>query len=243
MKITAPRNAQTNTKSDYAGTDELWASEKYLVNYNQDLILKLTKNQRTSSDVLEFGAGIGTLANLWERETGIKPECLEIDPKQRAIIESRGFFCYNSMISIEKKFDVIYTSNVLEHIEDDQLILNELISRLKDGGSLIIYVPAFQVLYSDLDEKVGHFRRYQKRDLLRKLKKSGFEVTKFFYSDSIGFFAWLYVKMKGYSPEKSVETSMRIYDKFVFPLSKLIDALGCKFLFGKNLLVYAKKSK
>lgn len=243
MKITAPRNAQTSTKNEYAGTDELWAGEKYLINYNQDLILKLTKNQHNSCDVLEFGAGIGTLASLWVRETGIKPECLEIDPKQRAIIEKKGFFCYENMISIEKKFDVIYTSNVLEHIEDDQLILNELNLRLKDSGSLIIYVPAFQILYSDLDEKVGHFRRYQKSDLLRKLKKSGFEVTKFCYADSIGFFAWLYMKIKGYSPEKSEETSMRIYDKFIFPLSKLLDALGCKFLFGKNLLVYAKKFK
>jgi len=116
-------------------------------------------------------------------------------------------------------------------------------SKLKNAGSLIIYVPAFQVLYSDLDEKFGHFRRYQKSDLLRKLKNSGFEVTKSRYSDSIGFFAWLFIKIKGYSPEKSKEKSMGIYDKYAFPLSKLLDALGCKFLFGKNLLVYAQKSK
>ncbi|MBM3590534.1 MAG: class I SAM-dependent methyltransferase [Alphaproteobacteria bacterium] len=76
MKTAVPKNAQTCSKNNYAGTDELWAGEKYLINYNQDLISKLTKNQHKSNDVLEFGAGIGTLANLWLRETGIKPECL-----------------------------------------------------------------------------------------------------------------------------------------------------------------------
>jgi len=95
------------------------------------------------------------------------------------------------MNQIVKKFDVIYCSNVLEHIENDELVLNELNSKLKNAGSLIIYVPAFQDIYSDLDKKFGHFRRYQKSDLLRKLKNSGFEATKSHYSDSIGFFAWL----------------------------------------------------
>jgi hypothetical protein len=61
------------------------------------------------------------------------------------------------------------------------------------------------------------------------------------YSDSIGFFAWLYEKYGGRSPEMSSENSMRIYDKFIFPLSKVFDGFGLRFIFGKNLLVHAKK--
>ena len=212
-----------------------------MINYNQDLISKLTKTQKNSKDVLEFGAGIGTLANLWEQSTGTKPECLEIDPKQRLIIEERGFRCYNCLNSIEKKFDVIYTSNVLEHIEDDLLTLKQLNSKIKNGGSLIIYVPAFQFLYSELDEKVGHYRRYEKQDLFMKLNKAGFRVNKSNFSDSIGFFAWLYIKIKGYSSDKTEDQSMKIYDKYIYPISRLLDTLGCKHLFGKNILVYAQK--
>ncbi len=241
MKIIKPKTAQSSSNTNYAGGEELWAAEKYLINYNNDLIWKLTKSNIKSQKVLEFGAGIGTLANLWNISTTIKPECLEIDSRQRWIIEQRGFHCYSSLDAVEKKFDVIYTSNVLEHIEDDLSILKQLNTKLITGGKLIIYVPAFQALYSELDEKVGHYRRYEKQELLIKLNSAGFKVDKFYYSDSIGFFAWLYVKLRGYNSEKADGKSMKIYDKYIFPLSKMLDEFGCKFIFGKNILVYAHK--
>jgi SAM-dependent methyltransferase len=241
MEATPPKNAQTSSKTEYAGSDELWAGERALIKYNRDLISKLVKGQEQSKDVLEFGAGIGTLAHLWELSTGTKPECLEIDPNQRAIVKGRGFRCHEELEKNNKMFDTIYTSNVLEHIKNDRKILKQLYSKIKPGGSLIIYVPAFQLLYSELDEKVGHYRRYEKKDLLEKLNESGFAVAKFRYSDSIGFFAWLYIKVKGYSATKSEDKSMKIYDKYVFPLSKICDNLGCKYLFGKNILVVAQK--
>jgi ubiquinone/menaquinone biosynthesis C-methylase UbiE len=236
------KNAQSTSNVEYAGGDELWALEKYLINYNQSLIYKLTKNQKESQSVLEFGAGIGTLAMLWSKATGIKPECLEIDPKQQSIIRERGFYCHESIATIDKKFDVIYTSNVLEHIEDDLLALKELNSKLKKDGAIVIYVPAFQMLYSEFDKKIGHYRRYEKQDLLQKLNRAGFVVDSAYFSDSIGFFAWLYMKIKGYSDKKSTSKSMRFYDKFIFPLSEIFDDIGLKYLFGKNILIYAKKS-
>jgi len=245
MKNRISKNKQSITNCKYAGSGELYNNERFLVNYNRDLISKLSKYYQNSvggGGVLEFGAGIATLANLWQLKTGVKPYCLEIDPNLLAVIKKRGFKCYQSFDRIKKKFDLIYTSNVLEHIKDDQLALNKLNSKLKDGGQLIIYVPAFQILYSDLDNSMGHYRRYQKRDLLLKIKKAGFDVTRVYYSDSIGFFTWLYTKWMGYFPNKSQE-SMKTYDKFIFPFSKFFDALGCKFIFGKNLLVYANKSK
>ena len=242
MRKISPNSVQSDSNLEYAGGDELWALEKYLVNYNQSLILKLVKNQKESLDVLEFGAGIGTLATLWNKVTGVKPDCLEIDPKQQSIIRERGFNCHDSIATIDKTFDVIYTSNVLEHIEDDLLTLKQLHSKLKDNGALVIYVPAFQMLYSELDEKIGHYRRYEKQDLLKKLNQSGFVVDSSYFSDSIGFFAWLYMKIKGYSDKKSTSESMRFYDKFIFPLSEIFDAIGFKYLFGKNILIYATKS-
>ena len=243
MKQRKPKNPQNSTNKEYPGTAELKAVENFLNNYNRHLIKKLTKYQKNSTNVLEFGAGIGTLADLWELETGIQPYCLEIDPNLQSIIESRGFHCYRSLDLVEKKFDLIYSSNVLEHIEDDQMALNQINSKLKEGGSLVIYVPAFQILYSDLDENIGHYRRYAKHDLINKIENAGFDIAGVYYTDCIGFFAWLYTKIRGSVPNKSVEGSMKLYDRFIFPFSKLLDELGFKFIFGKNLLVYAKKSR
>jgi SAM-dependent methyltransferase len=238
----APRNAQSITNTTYGGHAELFAIEKHLKKYNDDLIAKLSKYISKDSYVLEFGAGIGTLAQLWHSTTGRRPDCLEIDITQREMIRGRGFACFASIDEIATRYDAIYTSNVLEHIEDDVTVLKSLSAILRDHGKLIIYVPASQLLYSSLDERIGHYRRYSLKELSNKLMAAGFVISDYCYSDSVGFFAWLYLKLKGKIPAVSdQERSMRIYDTYIFPVSKFFDAIGCKYFFGKNILVYAQK--
>ena len=49
--------------------------------------------------------------------------------------------------------------NVLEHIHNDTATIAALRARLKIGGRLLIYVPAFPLLYTSVDRKVRHVRR------------------------------------------------------------------------------------
>ena len=55
--------------------------------------------------------------------------------------------------------------NVLEHIDDDQGVLRSISDRLEPGGHVAIWVPAFTLLYSPFDAKLGHVRRYRRRQL------------------------------------------------------------------------------
>ncbi|MEL6559557.1 MAG: class I SAM-dependent methyltransferase [Bacteroidota bacterium] len=71
--------------------------------------------------------------------------------------------------------------DVLEHIEDDLSFLNSINDALEPGGRLYISVPAFQLLWSDFDTSVGHYRRYSKKTLTKTLKQAGFEVEFFSY--------------------------------------------------------------
>lgn len=237
-------NYQNTNNNNYSGTEELWAAEKYLQKYNFDTVKKLSGNREFSRDVLEFGAGIGTLANIWHSTNNEKPECLEIDDNLRNILFNRGFHTHKDIDFVHKKFDIIYTSNVLEHIEDDVATLKKLKSKIKIGGTLAVYVPAFPCLYSELDSSIGHYRRYQKRELIKKLKSVGFDIHKIHYADSLGFFAWLYSKAKGYKEENKLGNNnlLFIYDRYIYPLSKLLDSIGFKHLFGKNLLIIAKNN-
>jgi 2-polyprenyl-3-methyl-5-hydroxy-6-metoxy-1,4-benzoquinol methylase len=58
-------------------------------------------------------------------------------------------------------FDLILMLDVLEHIQDDEATLNEVATTwLKPGGWLLLSVPAWQGLFSDHDEMLGHQRRY-----------------------------------------------------------------------------------
>lgn len=82
-------------------------------------------------------------------------------------------------------FDLALAFDVLEHIEDDSLAINEIYRVLKSGGLFIFTVPAFSFLYSSHDKALNHFRRYDKktiRDRLSRFKsiESGFWVFSLF---------------------------------------------------------------
>ena len=96
-------------------------------------------------------------------------------------------------------------------------------------------------LYSNIDSKLGHYRRYSKKNLINKVSKSGFQIESCVYVDSLGFFAWLFLKIFKLGINDSGSLLLPIYDKFICPLSKMLDKLGLKFLFGKNLLLLARK--
>ena len=238
------RSLQTEENSNYAGAAELWANEANLPQYNLDIVQKLSNEATPNARVLEFGAGIASLAQLWVKEKGIKPVCLEIDSNLQQIIQDRGFECYPSLEGIEGQFDLIYSSNVLEHIEDDQKALSQLYQRLKPGGVLALYLPAFQCLYSDFDAAIGHYRRYEKAELIHKLQNAHFSIEKCEYADSIGFFAWLSTKTK--KQDRNLKQSngrqLKFYDQYIFPVSSALDKFGMKYVFGKNLLAIARKS-
>ncbi len=75
-------------------------------------------------------------------------------------------------------FDHILMIDVLEHVEDDRAALRDLHGLLAPGGSLILVVPAYSGLYGKRDADMGHYRRYDKRELLRKVEAAGFAVEK-----------------------------------------------------------------
>jgi len=233
---------QNERNTDYGGFTELVAIEKNLRGYNSDLVLKMSKYCKEGS-VLELGAGIGTLAIEWEKRTGVKPECLEVDDRQRRMIRERGFVCYKSIDEIKKKFDAIYSPNVFEHIEDDVKVLKEVSTIMTEGAILAVYVPAFMCLFSDIDRALGHYRRYHKAELIQKAKGAGLKVVDCHYADSLGFFAWFAMKLFGNKTLANFRNTanLRFYDKWLYPLSTKIDALCMKRLIGKNLILIAQK--
>ena len=67
-------------------------------------------------------------------------------------------------IGIEVRIDSITCFNVLEHIEDDISVLRDMSQQLKTTGKIFLYLPAKMLLWSELDEKVGHGRTNASRD-------------------------------------------------------------------------------
>jgi ubiquinone/menaquinone biosynthesis C-methylase UbiE len=230
----------TETEFTYTGASNLEVMQE-AKRYNTWLVSLILKQAKSLPlKILDIGAGIGIFADAVKKE-GHSVVCMEPDARQAILLQAKGFEVYKSLELVpDKTFDMIYALNVLEHIADDREALVRWSSKLKSGGSILIYVPAFRVLFSSMDTKVGHFRRYRRKELTEKVLQAGLQPEgKVRYADCLGFFAaWLY-KLTDKSGDIK-RSGLIFYDRFCFPLSRTGDRIF-GLLFGKNVFVVAKK--
>ena len=86
-----------------------------------------------------------------------------------------------------ESFDVIMALDLIEHLDNDVQALQEFGRLLKFDGTLIIFTPAFNFLWS-LQDKVGHhYRRYTAGELREKLERVGLCVVKLTYVNTFLF--------------------------------------------------------
>lgn len=75
--------------------------------------------------------------------------------------------------------DILVSMDALEHIEDDVAALSEWSKYLRSGGLFLLGVPCHMSKWGASDIWAGHFRRYEKDELIAKLGAQGFEVISF----------------------------------------------------------------
>jgi len=225
--------------ADYSGAENLEVM-KEAKNYNRFLVDMVARHARPGDRVVDFGAGIGTFALPMARQ-GHNLVCIEPDRAQSRGLAAQGLEVLSDIAQLaDDSVDYLYTLNVIEHIEDDGAIAALFQRKMKPSGRLLVYVPAFQILFSSMDRKVGHFRRYRRGRLVALLEAHGFTIERAGYADCVGFAAALVYKLLDRNTGKIDKRTLIIYDRFIFPLSC---ALDCVFgrLFGKNLCVVATK--
>ncbi len=241
---------QNSDFQEYQGTQELLDSETGLIRYSTEIVRKFFSKMKLqtriideSGSILEFGAGTGYLAGIFQSQFHIKPDCIELDPSLVEVIRQKDLKCFQFLSETSQNYTAIYSSNVLEHIEDDVTVLKELFESLVPGGVIGIYVPAHPILYSTMDKNIGHVRRYTRPELKRKVEASGFIIRVVQYDDFLGFFASSLVKVIGYKNAANLgsKKSLQFYDTVIYPVSKVLDYLGMRFLLGKNLLLIAER--
>lgn len=223
----------------YTGADVLETLDR-ATNYNSLLLDLILDSSGNCSRMLDFGAGIGTFAKLL-RNRGVEVVCVEPDVVLANGLVRDGFLTFNDLDEVpDASFDFIFTLNVLEHIEDDQTNVCRLSTKLARGGRLLIYVPAFKCLWTSLDERLKHYRRYRRQDLERLADCAGLTVWKTRYADSLGFFATVGFKLFGNKNGDLSARAVTFYDCYIVPLSRSLDIVLGRFL-GKNVYSIASK--
>ena len=135
--------------------------------------------------LLEFGAGIGNMSELLRSYT---PLCLT-DTDASMLAHLKNKFSHLNGVSVNflditqpppehlvGSFQSVIGINVLEHVEDDERALFHVGTVLKPSGRLLLLVPAKKWAYTELDRQLGHFRRYELKELGEKLVKAAFQI-------------------------------------------------------------------
>ncbi len=153
-------------------------------------------------DILEVGCGIGNLTGLLLRQGRVIAADVNegylriVESKFRSHVNLQDLFLWDIQKASPKKLntviDTIVCSNVLEHVEEDDPVLQNFYQLLPAGGKLIVLVPAFQGLYNVLDRELGHCRRYHKKEVIQKLAGNGFRIRQVIYFNMFGIGGWFF---------------------------------------------------
>ena len=138
--------------------------------------------------LLEIGCGAGTIVHELGL-AGFKCEAVESSAKAFELAsyvnkDLDNVTVLNKMPPVKKVYDILISFEVLEHIEKDEKALKDWSRYLKKDGLFVMSVPAHMSKWGETDVWAGHFRRYEKKELVRKIEDAGYEVVEF---ESYGF--------------------------------------------------------
>jgi hypothetical protein len=145
--------------------------------------------------------------------------------------------------------------DVVEHLADDAAALRQASVLLRPEGKLLLTVPAHMRLWSYADHFAGHYRRYSRSELAKKLDAAGFEVEYLTYFMAVLWpLLWLHRRLASWSrrnwerqarelflaelrPNPAVNGTLRwILEKEAIPIGA-----GRVLPFGTSLLAVASK--
>jgi len=196
---------------------------------------------------LEVGAGIGTFSDHVLRNTEVEAMTL-VEPAENNLpvlrerfrgderVEVRGG--YLEELSPAPVVDSIVAVNVLEHVEDDARFLRAALQLLRPGGHLLLFIPAIEQIYGSLDEAFGHFRRYTKRVLDRRLREAGFTEVRLRYTNWPGVISWFVVgrvlRRRTIKPR-----DVELYDRVVMPLVRAAEVANVTTPFSRGRVFWS----
>jgi len=203
----------------------------------------------------EIGCGTGfVISGVASAFPDVSLSASEIDsaglPFVRQKVERAEIFQMDARhIPFRDQFDVIGAFDVIEHIKEDEEVLNQIYSACKPGGGVIITVPQHPFLWSEVDVFSRHKRRYTKNELVGKIQRAGFEIV-----DTTSFVSFLLPlmfmsrlkpqsKKEDFDPMRELSLPRFLNRMFcwIMDFERILIRAGLRFPAGGSLLCVGKK--
>lgn len=149
-------------------------------------------------------------------------------------------------------FDCVIASEVLEHVHDDQAVLQELTRVLRPGGTLAVSVPrtvpeaiCWALSREYRDTPGGHVRIYRRNQLRRRVRHAGLRVTGGHSAHALHSPYWWLKCLVG--PNREDMRALRLYHRLLVwdlmeqPLVTRALEAALTPLIGKSMVLYARK--
>jgi ubiquinone/menaquinone biosynthesis C-methylase UbiE len=147
----------------------LWALHKYFPRFQSLLEVGcgtgfvLQGITRAFPDARIVGSEIYTSGLAFARQRLPNVELVQIDARK---------------LPYEAEFEVLAAFDVIEHIFEDELVLQNFHRAIKPGGGCVITVPQHKWLWSPVDKVACHQRRYIAAELHTKVEAAGFRIVR-----------------------------------------------------------------
>jgi SAM-dependent methyltransferase len=204
-----------------------------------------------NSLVIDVGCGVGSnlplLKSMRFQVIGIDSEIYSLSLAKRI---SGVSLINGDLLRLPIKsnsIDLIVATDILEHLNEDLIGIQEIRRALTHKGITVLTVPAFEFLWGTQDVVGMHKRRYSKNEFLRKLEQEGFKILKSSYFNSILFIPILLARhvirllgLKIASENKINSSMINFFLKAVFSLEPYI-LKYFSFPFGVSVFCIAQK--
>ena len=220
---------------------------------NRLLVWALAKYFHAARSFLEIGCGTGyVLSGIHAALPNLSVSGSEVFSEGLAFARSRLpdvplYQLDARRLPFEEEFDVVGAFDVLEHIDQDDVVLRQLFQAVRPNGGILLTVPQHPFLWSKTDDYASHQRRYTRSDLVAKVESAGFQVVRAtsFVSTLLPLvFISRLVRDRcrvDSSTEFDVHPLANLVFEHILDLERAVIALGLSLPVGVSLLVVARR--
>jgi len=162
--------------------ENFFANEKYLSlkNYLYNYLVRKRAVEKAMEDetkalVLEIGSGISPVFTSWDQIVYSDLSASALETLKRT--HGKGRYVVADAMNLpfeDESFSHVIASEVLEHLENDRLALQEIARVTRQGGTFIVTFPHRHFYFAHDDRYVHHYRRYELSEMTALLEEAGF---------------------------------------------------------------------